>query len=465
MPPTSAERPRLVRRVAMVSAVAAAVGGAAAASFAGVLAGRLVASHEDETVLAAAVELADEVDEELDASPDDEGDEDDDDIQRDADGRPVLTSVLAHELEDVKLPLATASIVEGGVVIAGDAALPAVGAGRCTADEIGGVARRVCAATLDGGRQVVLGVSAEDERERWTLMAWALVAGALVGAAIGGMVSHRSAAWALRPVSELRDRVRCIDAASPRPELLDPEARHAEIEELRRAIAQLVERLGASLSHAQSFAALAAHELRTPLALLAGELELMIEAATDERADRESLVRLHRLVQSLTVLAQRLLVLAGPGRVPVEQGEAIDLADVVEAVRAGLPPGQVERLRLEVEDDVIVRGDHELLRSLVHNAVENAMKFSAAEVELTVRGGDEAVIDVVDHGPGIPAADRAQVFVPFYRSPEARAGGTPGHGVGMALIAHVAESHGGHAELLDCDFGTHLRVRLPRWSA
>ena len=469
MPPTSAERPRLVRRVAMLSAVAAAVGGATAAGFAGVVAGRLVAQHEDETVIAAAVELADEIDEELQREPgegdDDEPDADDDDIVRDASGRPELASVLAHELEDVELPLATASVVAQYEVLAGDSSLPPVATGSCVTDEHEGYPRRICAAALGGGRLVRLGVSAEDERERWALMAWALVAGALVGAVIGGVVSHRSAAWALRPVTELRDRVRRIDAEAPRVELLDPEARHAEVEDLRRAVVQLVERLGVSLSHAQSFAAMAAHELRTPLALLAGELELMIEAAAGRRGDEAALRRLLGLVQGLTMLAQRLLVLAGPGRVPAERGEAIDLADVVDAVRAGLTPAQAERLHVRVEDDVLVRGDHELLRSLLHNAVENAMKFSDGRVEVTVTGGEEAVIDVVDHGPGIAAEDRARVFGAFYRSAEVRAGGIPGHGIGLALIAHVAEAHGGRAGLLECTAGTHLRVRLPRWSA
>jgi len=462
MPPTSAERPRLVRRVAMVSAVAAAIGGAAAATFAGVLAGRLVTRHEDETVLAAAIELADEIGEELEA-PDGN---DEDDILHDASGRPLLASVLAHELEDVKQPLATASVVAQGVVVAGDSSLPRIATGGCVTDEHEGLPRRICAAALGDGRQVLLGVSAEDERERRALMAWALVAGALVGAVIGGVASHRSAAWALRPVTELRDRVRRIDAESPRVELLDPEARHAEVEELRGAVVQLVERLGASLSHAQSFASMAAHELRTPLSLLAGELELMIEgAAAGERGDEEALARLHGLVRSLTVLTQRLLVLAGPGRVPAEQGEAVDLADVVDAVQAGLPPAHAERLRISVEDDVLVRGDHELLRSLLHNAIENAMKFSDGSVEVTVTGGEAAVIDIVDHGPGIAAEDRARVFGAFYRSAEARAGGIPGHGIGLALIAHVAEAHGGRAELVDRASGTHLRVRLPRWSA
>jgi signal transduction histidine kinase len=81
-----------------------------------------------------------------------------------------------------------------------------------------------------------------------------------------------------------------------------------------------------------------------------------------------------------------------------------------------------------------------------------------------VHGDARAIIDVVDHGPGIPAAERAQVFTAFYRRTDARTRSTPGHGVGLALIAHVAGAHGGTAELLDAPRGAHLRITLPRWS-
>jgi two-component system, OmpR family, sensor kinase len=456
----SASPPRLVRRVAIVGGAWAAVAGAVAAVFAGVLTGGLVARHEDHTVLAATRELADEVDDELDRDPD-EVDDDDDDIEIDREGRPVLASVLSHELNDVKEPGASAAIVDGGRTVVGDASLPELPAGECTTTEHSGSPRRVCAELLADGTLVLLAVSAEDERERWGLMAWGLLGGALLGAAIGGIASHRSASWTIAPLTALGDRVRRIDAEAPHAELLDPPARHAEIEELRAAIAQLVERLGVSLGHAQSFAAQAAHELRTPLALLAGELELMIER---EPGDASELRRLHGQVQGLIRLAQRLLVLAGPGRAPAEHGEAVDLADVVELIRVALPSAASERLRVELDDDVIVRGDPELLRSMIHNAVENAMKFSDGPVDLRIRGDARATIDIVDRGPGIPREDRDKVFNAFYRRGDPRTRGTPGHGVGLALVAHVATAHGGHVELRDAAVGTHLRVELPRWS-
>lgn len=114
--------------------------------------------------------------------------------------------------------------------------------------------------------------------------------------------------------------------------------------------------------------------------------------------------------------------------------------------------------------DVLVRGDATLLRSALANAVENALKYSGERVELSVLAdGESARIEVVDRGPGVPAADRERVFEPFYRAPAARQRAR-GSGIGLAIIAHVAAGHGGRAELFDAVPGLRLRVTLPRWS-
>ncbi len=460
MPRSRAEPPRLVRRVALAGAAWAAVAGACAALFAALLTLELVERHEDRTLLYIAEELADEVDEELDRGAPDDPPDDPNPIVLGPDGRPVLASVLRHELADVKQPGAVAAIVDAQRIVAGDEDLPILEPGICVVVHHRGTDRRVCAAALTDGRWVSLGISAEDALERRRLMAWSLLAGAVFGAAIGGLASHRSASWTIAPVTALGDRVRRIDAEAPRPELLEPPASHAEIEELRAAIAQLVSRLGDALTHAQSFAAHAAHELRTPLAVLAGELELMIEG---DPVDPASLRRVRARVQELVRLVQRLLVLAELGHRAMDEGEPIDLSDVIEAARADLGPEHAARLRVDIGEDVVVSGDFELLRSLVHNAIENAMKFSTGRVDVAVRKDDEATIDVIDDGPGIRPADREAVFAPFHRGARHRSAAVPGHGIGLALIARVAEAHGGQARFLEVDRGAHLRVRLPLW--
>ncbi|HWB74660.1 MAG TPA: hypothetical protein VG755_06885, partial [Nannocystaceae bacterium] len=184
-----------MRRVALVGAAWAAVAGACAALFAAMLTSGLIDRHEDRTVLASVAELAAEIDEELARGAPDDPIDDRHPIVIGPDGKPVLASVLDHELADVKEPGAHGAILDGARVLAGDELLPRVEPNTCKVVLHRNVSRRVCATMLADGRLVVLGVSAEDERERQTLLVWGLLVGALVGAAIGGFASHRSASW------------------------------------------------------------------------------------------------------------------------------------------------------------------------------------------------------------------------------------------------------------------------------
>lgn len=447
-------RESLVRRVAWVGAAAAALGGMLAAGVAGLLAAKLVGRHAERTLHADAIDLASEIEEEVD--DDDDGDED-----RDLDATQILAAATAHELEDVDHPGASAAVFSAtGERRVGDETLPRLAPGTCEAIDVFVRPRRVCAVAL-ADETLVLGVSARDERERLILIALALLAGGLVGAALGGLASWRSASWALAPLTNLRDRVQQIDADAPSADPLTPSSDHVEIEDLRIAIASLVERLAVTLGHAQQFASQAAHELRTPLAVLAGELELLAETPG---VDRPPIDRLHRRVGELITLVQRLLMLASRGKLAAEHALAIDLADVIDAVREGLPTELTERVIASSDDDVVVRGDAELIRAMLANAVDNALKFSTDRVEVRASTHEsEAWVEVIDRGPGVSAEDRERVFAPFFRSGVARADGTPGHGIGLALIRHVASVHGGHCEFVEVARGARLRIRLPRW--
>lgn len=451
----------LVRRVAWVGAAGAAIGGVLAAAVAGLLAAQLVADHAEQILREDAIELASEILEELDYDDDDD-DDDDDDFRVPPGLDPISALALAadHELEDVRQPSPSVAIfASDGERLIGDPNLPLLEPGSCEAIKLT-PPRRACAVELDD-RTLVLGVSLLEERERLLLMLLALLAGGVIGATLGGWASWRATRWALAPLIDLRDRVRRIDADAPTAEPLAPASEHGEIEELRLAIVALVERLAASLRHAQQFASQAAHELRTPLAVLAGELELLAESS---EVDRPTIERLQQRVRELISLVQRLLLLAGSSKLAPEHAEAVDLADVIDAVRDALPTEQVERLHSFSEDDVIVRGDPELLRAMLANAIDNALKFSTDTVEVRATVHDsEAWLEVIDRGPGVSADDRERVFAPFFRSPTVRAEGTPGHGIGLALIRHVASVHAGTCEFIDVDHGARLRIRLPRW--
>ena len=434
-------RPSLFRRVVVAGAVSAALGGAIAAVTSGLATANLVEEHREEEVLDAARRLAAEVAEE------------------EREDEEPLPAALADELEDVEHVGARGALFDASGALAGDPALARGDPGHCWDVVLDDGPYYACTVSRDG-RLLTLAVSSSQALAQKPLFGWAALIGALVGILAGVLLSVRAARWGVAPLWELGRRVREVDSESPRSDVLEPETAHAEIEEVRRALVDLVDRLGVALAHAQRFASDAAHELRTPLTTLAGELELLGEG--DEPVDGRDLQRLRDRVRALSILVEQLLVLAiGHGS---RADEAVDAGDLALEVGAQLPEDARARVRISSEDDVIVRGDAALLRAALGNAVDNALKFSSDRVDLSVRAvGSEAWIEVRDRGRGLSGGELERAFEPFYRAPSARRAGVDGHGIGLALIAHVATSHGGRAELLDVPEGAHLRIRIPSW--
>jgi signal transduction histidine kinase len=346
--------------------------------------------------------------------------------------------------------------------LAGESALPRPPAGECEQALVSGAPIRACTVELGRGT-LTLVASARESQAREPLLAWSALAGILIGALLGGLASHRAAVWALGPLGELTARVRRVRPSDPEPDVLAPPLDHAELEALRTEMVGRVERLRDALTSARGFAAQAAHELRTPLTTIAGELELLSESVRPEDAQAVSAAR--RRVDDLGTLVQRLLILAQPESL-AGSTETIDLADVLDSVRSGLPEASRARVDAEVRDDVLVRGDAALLGALVTNAIDNALKFSTERVRVRITASDgEARIEVDDRGPGIADEEREREFAPYYRSAAARRSSALGHGVGLALIAHVARAHGGSAQIESAPGeGTRLTVRLPMWT-
>ncbi len=437
----------LVRRVAWCSAAAAALGGTLAAVAVGMTTRSLVQGDEDARILSHTRELAAEVFEEAEDE-----------------GGPLalrLARALDEELDELELPGGRAAAHLDGTHVAGEPQIPALGNEECGAFRIAGEAFRGCTVAR-GGAAISLAASGSGLGRHLGLLMWAALIGIAVGALGGGVSSVLAARWALRPLRRLGDRVRAVPPDAPEGHALGAPLGYAEVDELRLALATLLDRLNASMSHAQRFALDAAHELRTPLTTIAGELELMTERGT--AVPPRSLARLRRQVEQLVALVERLLALATPATPPALGVEAVDLAELADAAADALPPDARGRVVRALEQDVLVRGDAALLGAALRNGLDNALKFSGGAVQLWVAtAGDEALIEIRDEGPGISAGERARVFEPFYRSAQARAGDVAGHGIGLALVAHVAAGHGGRAELADAARGTCLRIRLPRW--
>lgn len=267
----------------------------------------------------------------------------------------------------------------------------------------------------------------------------------------------------LAPLIRLRDAVR----SPSRNELdhVDVPGAQNEIRPLIDALNAYMERVRAQMAAQRRFIANAAHQLRTPLALLSTQASYALrESAVDAR--QEALMALQASSGRLARLAEQLLTLsrAEPGsRRP--RADRIDLTEAARHVLETHAPTAVDRdidLGLEETGPVPVIGDGTMLREMIVNLVDNALRYSkvggSVTVKLAVADG-EALLTVADCGPGIPAEEREHVFERFYRV----AGSTEdGSGLGLAIVREVVENAGGHVTLEDGEAGgLVVEVRLP----
>ncbi|MDI1286033.1 MAG: HAMP domain-containing sensor histidine kinase, partial [Reyranella sp.] len=196
----------------------------------------------------------------------------------------------------------------------------------------------------------------------------------------------------------------------------------------------------------------ASHELRTPLARIA-----VAAALLGDQADPKTRASLKEDVAELDQLIEQVLLASRLEAVPdLERHESVDLL--------ALAAEEASHYDLEATgQSVTVSGDRTLLRRLVRNLVENARRYGGeGPVSVSVtQEGNRAVLDVSDHGPGVPEAERQRIFEPFYRL----AGGAEtgrGSGLGLALVLDIARRHGGDAVCLAAEGGgSRFRVDLP----
>ena len=248
------------------------------------------------------------------------------------------------------------------------------------------------------------------------------------------------------------------------PEALDPlpDSRlPLEVQPLVRALNGLLQRLATALDTQKAFVADAAHELRTPLAAVQIQTQL-VARATDDATRREALTDLQAGVTRATRLADQLLALARSEPDGHTQTKAIDLhALLADCVLAYTPLAQQRGVDLGVEanEAATVIGDPDALRVMLNNLVDNATKYTPrggrVDVSLLVDAG-HPVVRIADNGPGIPPAERERVFDRFYRAGEsadrARTD-VSGSGLGLAIVRRIALQHGASVMLGDSPAG------------
>lgn len=318
-------------------------------------------------------------------------------------------------------------------------------------------ALRICRAQSPNGLSAVVGAA---HTQPLPLLAGAALLAALFAAALAWATSRPISRRIVAPLTRLRVRIAQLDIDALAASSLGSEEHIAEVDALRSTIEQLIVRVERALAQANRFAANAAHELRTPLTSLRAELELLSERMVDPEPREGAMLALKKLAE-LSVLVDRLLILSVPARSASDAHEMVSLRDLLEDAVQSLPPD--ERARVHVaNDDALVRGDAALLGTMVTNAIANGLKFgSTVTTELSLVDGI-AVLRIDDDGPGVDASERERAFEPFFRGEAVLRRRIPGHGLGLALIRHVATTHGGTALLVGkATRGARLEIRLP----
>ncbi|KAA9089986.1 HAMP domain-containing histidine kinase [Microbacterium radiodurans] len=346
---------------------------------------------------------------------------------------------------------------------ADDRALPRVESGRVVdvdGDALLLVREDVDGGNADGGRELILGVSVEDDRETLATVAMLLTVSTIAVVGVVAGVTWWVVGRSLRPVARIRAEVEAITADRLDRRVAEPPSGD-EIAALAVTMNRMLDRLDSASAAQGRFVADASHELRSPLATIrqhaelarahpeASSLDDLAGVVTDEGA------RMQHLVDALLLLAR--LDEQAPRR-----ADAVDLDDIALA--------EVARLRsrgVAVDASGIgaarVTGDPRLLGQLVRNLADNAARHAVSRVAIAVgHGGDRVVLTVDDDGTGIPEDERSRVFERFVRLDEGRARDAGGSGLGLAIVHGVATSAGGSVAIGDGPLGgARFTVELP----
>ena len=282
---------------------------------------------------------------------------------------------------------------------------------------------------------------------------------------LGGILAYFVSGRALRP---LRTFVAQVEKVQPN-NLADMKITEEVLPEFRQfsdSFNQMLERLDEGFTAQRQFTGNAAHELRTPLALMQTRLELF--AAEHRQMSEETAKLLHfqqEQVERLSALVRTLLEMSDLRSVP--RTDRIDLAPMVEEVLVDLTPlAQKNGITLtQTGENVQFIGSDVLLYRVLFNLTENAIKYNrtGGSVELSVeQEHGQAAIRVRDTGPGIAEEYRDSIFQPFFRVDKSRSRAMGGVGLGLALVQEIVRLHGGTVRVeQSADTGTTILVTLP----
>lgn len=281
---------------------------------------------------------------------------------------------------------------------------------------------------------------------------------------LGGILAYFVSGRALRP---LRAFVAQVEKVQP-DNLADMKITEEVLPEFRQfsdSFNQMLERLDEGFTAQRQFTGNAAHELRTPLALMQAQVELFSAEHPDVLPETADFLRLLReQTERMTQMTRTLLEMCGLQAVPCT--DHIELGPMIDEIFADLAPlAEKNNITLERDGDGIMTGSDTLIYRLLFNLTENAIKYNrpGGSVRLSVTPEPEKLlIRVADTGPGIPERFQRSIFQPFFRVDKSRSREYGGVGLGLSLVWEIVKLHGGTVCVENSsEAGTTVAVSLP----
>ena len=281
---------------------------------------------------------------------------------------------------------------------------------------------------------------------------------------LSGILAYFVSGHALKPLHSFASQVERVQMNNLADMRIDEDAL-PEFKQLSQSFNQMLERLNDAFAAQRQFTGNAAHELRTPLALMQAQLELFSAEHPDMQPETaEFLSLLREQTERMTQMTRTLLEMCGLQAVPCT--DHIELGPMIDEIFADLAPlAEKNNVMLEREGDGTMTGSDTLIYRLLFNLTENAIKYNrpGGSVRLSVTPEPEKLlIRVADTGRGIPEHFQRSVFQPFFRVDKSRSREYGGVGLGLSLVWEIVKLHGGTVCVENSsEAGTTVAVSLP----
>lgn len=308
-------------------------------------------------------------------------------------------------------------------------------------------------------------IQVDDSKKDYSIYSWILTV--LITLA-GGGITYLVSGYALRPLRKFSDQAAQIQAENLTDCRLDEEG-VPEFRRLGESFNRMLDNLSESFSALREFNGSAAHEFRTPLAIMQAQIELY-EQEEHENVDQETaemIAMMKEQTSRLSHLVKSLLDMSELQTIP--RTDPVELQSLIEEVLADLSSlaekNGVQLMQMK-RDDLIYTGSDILLYRMLFNLTENAIRYNhpGGCVTLSAEATEDhnIRITVADTGQGIPKEAQERIFQPFYRVDKSRSRAFGGVGLGLALVQKIAELHGGTIRIAESsEMGSTFEICLP----